>query len=131
MHFSLSIIEVDLSLVGRQLEETSPKTDVLLWDTTTNVFTNGPDIPGLENFNMFRPTIGRVGDQSILLAGTRLQSGSGREYLQDIWIYNFNEGWTRLMENSPDHLASVEQVGIYMLSNPDLSQYDTLLTCKE
>ena len=35
------------------------------------------------------------------------------------------------MEDSPDHLASVEQVGIYMLSNPDLSQYDTLLTCKE
>ena len=131
MHFSLSIIEVDLSLVGRQLEETSPKTDVLLWDTMTNVFTNGPDIPGLENFNMFRPTIGRVGEQSIILAGTRLQSPSGREYLQDIWIYNFNEGWTRLMENSPDHLASVEQVGIYMLSNPDLSQYDTLLTCKE
>ena len=120
--------------MGRQLEETPPKTDVLLWDTVTNEFTDGPDIPGLENFNMFRPTIGRVGEQSILLAGTRLQSGSGREYLQDIWIYNFNdeEGvWTRLMENSPDHLASVEQNGIYMLSNPDLSQYNTLLTCKE
>ena len=93
---------------------------------------DGPGIPGLEDVYLWRPTIGKEGENSIVLVGGRIIVPGKDKLLKQLWRYDFNDAggtWTKLLD-SPDALANVEQNGIYMLSNPDLDKYATLLTCK-
>ena len=105
--------------------------NLLLWDTVTNQITDGPGVPGLEDYRLFRPTIGKLGENSVLLVGARLTPS--QEPLKEIWRYDFNDagGTWKKLSDSPDPLANVEQNGIYVLSNPDLGTFDTLLRCEE
>ena len=122
-------------VVGRRFEDADPKTDLLLWDTVTNEFKDGSAIPGLEAFKLFRPVIGKIGDSSIILVGARVDSdldSDNQHPLQNIWKYDYsNDGgaWTEVRA-SPDHLSDVTQNGVYILSNPDLGMYKSLLKCK-
>ena len=99
-----------------------------LWDTITNEITKVPHPPGYENYRFFRPVISTYGENSIILAGSRVHDENGSSYLSEIFQYKFGTGWINLGEIQPS-LMSKEQFGIYILKNPLLPILKKSLSC--
>lgn len=96
-----------------------------LWDSVTNEVSSVPHPIELQTTTLFRPTLLRYDDTSILLVNANVTMGT---YLQDIYKYTYNQGWTKIAHN-PSPLNSVDQSGAYLLSNPNLSNFETLDAC--
>ena len=69
-----------------------------------------------------------LGDSSVIIASAHVYDDDGDELLTEMFQYLYGYGWIDLGQ-SPDPLGLVEQNGIYVLSNPELGEYNSLDKC--
>lgn len=97
-----------------------------LWDTVTNEIILVDHPPTLMDQTLFRPDIVTFDDESILFVAGDLPISSS--YVQSVYKYTIYEGWTLVLD-SPTPLNEMEQVGLYLINDPAIENYDALLTC--
>jgi len=102
-----------------------------LWDTVTNEVTLVDHPPGYNESRFFRPTMATWDSSSIILAGAEVWDDDGESQMVELLQYKIEDGvgsWIDLGEITPE-LQSKSQYDIYMLDNPDLGAYESLISC--
>ena len=111
-------------------------TGMELWDSVTNTTTEVPHPPGFEGNEkrFFRPVIATFGVDSIILTGSRIDTGENKQkiesYMDNIFQYKVGTGWMNLGQLKPSTIAvAKEQYGIYMVDENKKSTFDILNQC--
>ena len=109
-------------------------TGMELWDTVTNKIIEVPHPPGFEGNEkrFFRPVIATFGVDSIILTGSRIETGEKKQkiesYMDNIFQYKVGTGWSSLGQlKSP--IDAKNQYGIYVVDVNKKKTFDILNQC--
>ena len=109
-------------------------TGMELWDTVTNNITEVAHPPGFEGNEkrFFRPVIATFGVDSIILTGSRIDTGEGKQkiesYMDNIFQYKVGTGWINLGQLKPS-IDAKNQYGIYVVDANKKNTFDILTQC--
>ena len=109
-------------------------TGMELWDSVTNTTTEVPHPPGFEGNEkrFFRPVIATFGLDSIILTGSRIDTGEKKQkiesYMDNIFQYKVGTGWINLGQLKTS-IDAKNQYGIYVVDETKKNTFDILNLC--